>query len=148
MKKLLFAIILCVAALPADAGSDAVTPPVDLSQYGGILTRFYSVGLGLSAAGTTLATATPLTKAVNEITTVGSGSGVSIAPFNGPGVQPQEIINAGANALAVYPPVATAAIRVLNGSTAALAAGAASSLTVGSHATLECVSATLCYLGP
>ena len=58
----------------------------------------------LSAAGTTQGTATELTAADNELTTVGAGSGVALASAIAAGDQ-QTVFNAGANAVKVYPPV-------------------------------------------
>ena len=57
----------------------------------------------LSAAGTTQGTATELTAADNELTTVGAGSGVALASAIASG-DSQTVFNAGANAVKVYPP--------------------------------------------
>ena len=57
----------------------------------------------VSAAGTTQATATELTAADNELTTVGAGAGVALASALAPG-DSQTVFNAGANAVKVYPP--------------------------------------------
>ena len=61
------------------------------------------VGTGISAAGTTQATATELINGINYVSTVASGSGVTLSPNATPGGF-QLIYNAGANALTVYPP--------------------------------------------
>lgn len=61
------------------------------------------VGTSLSAAGTTQGTATILTNASNQITTVGSGAGVVLDPQASYG-DSQLIYNAGLNPLKVYPP--------------------------------------------
>ena len=58
---------------------------------------------GISAAGTTQATATPITAGVNNITTVTSASGV-ILPTYQPG-DTFTVVNRGVVALLVYPPV-------------------------------------------
>ncbi len=60
-------------------------------------------GTGISAAGTTQGTATELTAADNEITTVASGAGVVLASTLSGGDM-QTVFNAGANAVKVYPP--------------------------------------------
>ena len=57
----------------------------------------------ISAAGTTQGTATELTAADNEITTVASGAGVVLSSSLSSGDQ-QTVFNAGANAVKVYPP--------------------------------------------
>ena len=57
----------------------------------------------LSAAGTTQGTATELTAADNELTTVAAGAGVALASALASGDQ-QTVFNAGANAVKVYPP--------------------------------------------
>ena len=61
------------------------------------------VGLGISAAGTTQATATELINGLNEVTTVASGAGVVL--FSADSGTFQAVYNAGANQLKVYPPV-------------------------------------------
>ncbi len=57
----------------------------------------------VSAAGTTQGTATELTAADSEVTTVASGSGCILASAGAAG-DTQFVFNAGANALKVYPP--------------------------------------------
>jgi hypothetical protein len=57
----------------------------------------------ISAAGTTQATATELTAAVNEVATVASGAGVVLSSNIAAGDE-QAVFNAGANPLKVYPP--------------------------------------------
>jgi len=59
------------------------------------------VGVSISAAGTTQATATLLINGISWITTAASGSGVVLFPGN-PGTS-QTVYNAGANAVKVYP---------------------------------------------
>lgn len=56
---------------------------------------------GISAAGTTQATATLLSSPINNVTTVASGSGV-ILPFVAPGYEIL-VFNSGANSVKVYP---------------------------------------------
>lgn len=61
------------------------------------------VATSVSAAGTTQGTATELTAADNEVTTVASNAGVVLNRL----LAPQEemtVFNAGANVLKVYPP--------------------------------------------
>lgn len=57
----------------------------------------------ISAAGTNQATATELTSAVNEITSVASGAGVVLSSQATAGDE-QTAFNAGANPLRIYPP--------------------------------------------
>lgn len=65
-----------------------------------------SAATGLTAAGTTQATALALAKQVNVVTTVAAGSGVILAALTFVAGLCVEIIiiNAGANALLAYPP--------------------------------------------
>ena len=58
---------------------------------------------GISAAGTTQATATILLAQDNEVTTVASSSGVVVTNLLLPG-ENMTVFNAGANAVKVYPP--------------------------------------------
>lgn len=62
----------------------------------------YLTETGITAAGTTQATATTLNAQENEVTTVAAGSGVSLHPLLVPG-EIQTVFNAGANELKVYP---------------------------------------------
>jgi hypothetical protein len=62
-----------------------------------------SFASSVSAAGTTQATATPLTATVSGVNVVGAGAGV-VLPTAMSGTE-MEVINASATALAVYPPV-------------------------------------------
>lgn len=57
----------------------------------------------VSAAGTTQGTATELTAADSEVTTVAAGAGVILNASLSAGDQ-QTVFNAGANAVKVYPP--------------------------------------------
>lgn len=57
----------------------------------------------ISAAGTNQGTATELTSADNEVTSVASGSGVVLASLAVAG-DAQTVFNGGANPLRVYPP--------------------------------------------
>ena len=91
-----------------------VAPPTTKGGTNGALT--------ITAAGTTLATATPLNSNLNVVTTAAASTGVSLPA----GVQAGEVVfvhNAGANALAVYPATAT-------GTIAGGSAGAAVSLAL------------------
>ena len=70
----------------------------------------------VTAAGTTLAAATPLPGAFNYVTSATSQTGVILPATNGPGVQIVVNVTAGSSASAVvYPPSAAAQI---NGGTA------------------------------
>ena len=83
------------------------------------------VGISISAAGTTQATATLLINGINWVTTVASGAGVRL--FDANVGTSQTVYNAGANPLSVYP-VTSAQI---NG----LAVNAAHVLAVGTSCT-------------
>lgn len=61
------------------------------------------VSASVSAAGTTQGTATELTAADNEVTTVAASSGVVLSSKLAAGDE-QTVFNAGANPLKVYPP--------------------------------------------
>lgn len=61
------------------------------------------VKTSVSAAGTTQGTATSLTTADSEVTTVAAGSGVVLSGSATAG-DTQTVFNAGANPLRVYPP--------------------------------------------
>lgn len=87
----------------------------------------------LSAAGTTQGTATELTAADSEITTVGAGAGVALSSKLAPG-DVQTAFNAGANPLKIYPP----ASMKIN----ALATNAAMTLSVNTGVMFKCVSTT------
>lgn len=63
-----------------------------------------SVALGLTAVGSTQATALALAAAVNEITTAAASTGV-ILPLGANGGDSIEVYNGGANGITVYPPV-------------------------------------------
>ena len=69
----------------------------------------YWIGEGyqttITAAGTTQATATLLTSAINNITVAAAGSGV-VLPFVPPGYT-VGVYNSGANAVKVYPSLAS-----------------------------------------
>ena len=60
------------------------------------------VGIEITAAGTTQATATTVVNAIAYVETVASGTGVVLLAGN-PGTS-QTVYNAGANPLKVYPP--------------------------------------------
>lgn len=61
------------------------------------------VATSVSAAGTTQVTATELTAADNEVTTVAANSGVALSSLGSAG-DGQSVYNGGANPLNVYPP--------------------------------------------
>ena len=87
----------------------------------------------LSAAGTTQGTATELTAADSEITTVGSGSGVVLSSKLAPGDE-QTVYNAGANPLKVYPP---SGMKINS-----LAANASMTLATNTACFYKCLSTT------
>lgn len=92
-----------------------------------------TVANALTAAGTTQVTAVALTADQNRFTTVGASSG-AILPSMNPGDE-MSVINAGANALALYPPVGA----VLN----ALGANTAYSIaTATPFCTVLCITPT------
>ena len=90
----------------------------------------------LSAAGTTQGTATELTAADSEVTTVASGAGVVLSSKLAPGDE-QTVFNAGANPLKIYPPSGLQ----IN----ALAADAPMTLATNTACYFKCVSATRVY---
>ena len=91
------------------------------------------VATSVSAAGTTQGTATELTAADNELTTVGAGAGVALASALAAG-DSQTVFNAGANAVKVYPP---SGMRIN-----ALAANAPMTLATNTGCFFKCVSTT------
>jgi uncharacterized protein (AIM24 family) len=82
-------------------------------------------GLGLSAAGTTQATATPIAGGVSTITTCAAGAGVQITTI---GAFRKTLFNNTANPLLIYPPT--------GGTINALAQNAGYSLAAGKSAYL------------
>ncbi len=96
-----------------------VSPPTTKGGTDGSLT--------ITAAGSTLATATLLTSNVNVVTTAAASTGVSLPTAAAPG-ELVFVYNQGANALSVYP--ATSAGTISGGS-----AGAAVSLAVTNNKT-------------
>ena len=91
------------------------------------------VATSVSAAGTTQGTATELTAADNELTTVAAGAGVALASALAAG-DSQTVFNAGANAVKVYPPVG---MRIN-----ALATNAAMTLATNTGCLFKCISTT------
>lgn len=87
----------------------------------------------ISAAGTNQATATQLTAADNEVTTVADGTGVVLSSAISAG-DTQSVFNAGANPLKVYPPSGFS----LN----ALPANAAMTLAKNTGCLYKCMSST------
>jgi hypothetical protein len=90
-----------------EGGDGVVTQPWWRFFYG-LYTRTaatvpYLVGTALTAAGTTQATATPLTAEWNEITTTAANSGVILDAF-GIGLN-SLVFNEGVSTLKIYPPV-------------------------------------------
>lgn len=93
---------------------------------------------GISAAGTTQATATPLTGQINNVTTVAAGTGVNLPSSTGVGGGAALSIvvqNSGANTLIVYP--AQGASDTINGQAAATGV----QLLPGTVATFNCTTA-------
>lgn len=82
-------------ALGYKAFAQGLSGPLALSQQ--------DCATSVSAAGTTQGTATELTAADSEVTTVASGAGVVLSSQIAPGDE-QTVFNAGANALKIYPP--------------------------------------------
>ena len=91
------------------------------------------VGTAISAAGTTQATATELTAADSEVTTVAANAGVVLNRLFAPGEE-QAIFNAGLNSLKVYPPVGMQFI--------ALPVNTAILLSINTGVLFRCVSTT------
>lgn len=91
------------------------------------------VATAVSAAGTTQATATELTAADSEVTTVANGAGCVLSSKLAAG-DSQTVFNAGANAMKLYPP---SGFRIN-----ALAADAPMLLAVNTGCLFKCVSTT------
>jgi len=95
------------------------------------LYSFMGTSSGATAAGTTIADATQLTRAFTNVATVASGTGVKL-PDVAEGAQLM-VINLGANNLLLYPPDGSHTIN-------ALAAGAALTLTAANDQMAICFS--------
>jgi hypothetical protein len=122
----------------ASAATGAVTlsTPTTFTApgYVAITTGFYeSTTTGITAAGATLGTATPLTASFNLVSTVAAGTGVSLPAPTLAG-WPVTIRNGGANTLNIWPNSATATI---NGG----AAGTPITLATGATVTIEASTA-------
>ena len=91
------------------------------------------VATSISAAGTTQSTATELTAADNELTTVAAGAGCVLSSKLAAG-DSQTVFNAGANAVKLYPPSGMK----IN----ALAANAPMLLGTNTGCLFKCVSTT------
>ena len=91
------------------------------------------VAASVSAAGTTQGTATELTAADNELTTVAAGAGVVLCSSLAAG-DSQTVFNAGANAVKLYPP---SGMKINN-----LATDAPMSLGTNTGCLFQCVSTT------
>jgi hypothetical protein len=74
---------------------------IELAEFGGFVA--YGVSQAVTAAGSTQATATPLTRPINNITSVAASTGV-IFPGAVPGMR-IIVRNGGANILRIYPAV-------------------------------------------
>lgn len=119
-----------ICALVSAALAVVGTPPIPSNGFGMVDGTWlnglaggtnYSYQSGISAAGTTQATATQLPAGIFllEVDTVGSGAGVNLPPCV-PGTQ-NVLYNNGANPLAVYPsvtnnPITAAQDTINNGS--------------------------------
>ena len=90
-----------------------------------------SAAVALTAAGSTLATALPLSAKFNKVTTVAASTGVSL-PVGAAAGDMVVVQNSGANALNVYPATAT-------GTIAGGAGGAAVSLALTTEKTSHAV---------
>lgn len=88
---------------------------------------------GITAAGSTQATATPIYSDVNVVSTTAASTGV-LLPSNRSAGDTVEVTNLGANALSVYPPT--------GGNIGTGAANAAFSIPVSKSAIFRQVSAT------
>lgn len=88
---------------------------------------------GISAAGTTQATATTLRAQDSEVTTVASGAGVVLNPLFAPSEE-MTVFSTGANALKIYPP---SGMQINN-----LPANTAMSLSPNTGVLFHCVSTT------
>ena len=71
------------------------------------------VNTGISAAGTTIGTATDLTRSMNYVSTVASGAGVQLPSTMQIGDE-VEVYNAGANTLTIYPDQTTVGFNQLS----------------------------------
>ena len=71
------------------------------------------VNTGISAAGTTIGTATDLTRSMNYVSTVASGAGVQLPATMQIGDE-VEVYNAGANTLTIYPDQTTVGFNQLS----------------------------------
>jgi hypothetical protein len=109
----------------------AGVPPLAASQLSG------DVQTGVTATGTTQATAVPAYGDLVVVTTAAASTGVIMAgPAFGPG-DTQTIINQGANAVLVYPPV--------GGTINALSANAGFSVGAGKSVELHAATGTQFY---
>jgi len=95
-----------------------------------------TVANALTATGSTQAGALPLPADLNRFTTVAAGTGALLPPMN-PGDE-LEVINAGANALLVYPPLGS------NGVINVLGANAGYSVAVATPTCfVQCITPTI-----
>jgi hypothetical protein len=99
----------------------------------------YSTNAAVSAAGSTQAGATVLAKSYNVITSVGSGTGVSLPSLPTAGLR-VVVVNKGLRTLAVYPAPAGGG-GIIDGA----AVNASVALAVGGTATYEAASSTQWY---
>lgn len=102
--------------------------------YSQALATAGTVATGLSAAGSTQATAAPIVEDFSVFSTVAAGQG-AILPAQSDRLDSYEVANLGANALLVYPPV--------GGTINALAANAGFSVAAGKVASFKKVNGTL-----
>jgi len=97
-----------------------------------------SIELGITATGSVQGDARGLTASVSQIATAAAGTGV-VLPGQPQVAAPITVINSGANAVLLYPP--------LGGKINALAVNAAYSLPAGSIAIATYVSPTQLFVG-
>lgn len=115
---------------PAGAGVVTLSLPLALILPGSLQVSYF---IGVTAAGTNQATATPLTADFNYVNSVASGTGVSLpTPKIGNLIT---VVNNGANTLLVYPAVGTAIDLFSNGI----------SVPVGQTYTAQGISSTLMF---
>lgn len=88
----------------------------------------------ITAAGNSLATATPLTSKFNKVTTAAASTGVSLPAGSAAG-EVVVVQNSGANALSVYPATATGTIA---GGSAGAAVSLATTTEKTQHALFVC----------
>jgi hypothetical protein len=126
-------------AVSASTGAVTVSTPSTFIAPGTIQDTtgmLYSTNATVTAAGATQGTATALTRSYNVVTTVASGTGVSLPPPSAAGLR-VVIVNRGANTLNVYP--------ATGGQIDAAGTNTAITLPVNATITLQASSTTQWY---